>query len=232
MFQNNIRRLVQTASLVSVIILLVHGYVNHKYINQISNSYNKILKTSLENTNALQRIARNSSVRLVELNSFLNLNSKVPQQKRIDDIKASIIKNDSYFEAISLLPLTETQQTSFAELKQLRKKCLSQTDSFIIIIKGGNLANATTYFENILQPDEQLYGALQIGFASSFRDEAYSNATTVESISAKVSFLNILVSFIILFIIVISILYLILLIVNFFKESRWSGIAGDNVSIR
>ncbi len=232
MFEKNIRGLIRIASLVSVIILLVYGYVNHKYINQISDSYNKILKTSLENTTALQNIARNSSLRLVELNSLLNLNSKVSQQKRIDNIKTTISKNDSYFEAISLLPLTETQQTNFAELKQLRKKCLFQTDSFISIITKGNLVNATTYFENILQPDEQLYGAKQIGFATSFRDEAYSNATTVESISSKVSFLNILVSFVILFIIVISILYLILLIVKFFKESRWSGIAGDNVSIR
>ncbi|MES2773195.1 MAG: MCP four helix bundle domain-containing protein [Bacteroidota bacterium] len=231
MITKNIRGLIRIASLLSVIILLVYGYVNHKYINQISDSYNKILKTSLENTSTVQNIARNSSLRLVELNSLLNVNSKISSEKRIAEIYDLITKNDIYYEAFSLLPLTDNQKNGFAELTEFRKKCLSQMDSFIHVVKKGSLVEATVYFEKTVQPDEQLYGAKQIGFASSFRNEAYSNATTVESISAKVSFLNILVSFVILFIIIISLLYLILLVISFFRELRWSGIAGDNVTV-
>ena len=231
MITQNIRGLIRIASVLSVIILLVYGYVNHKYIKQISDSYNKIIKTSLENTSAVQYIAHNSSLRLAEMNNLLNVNSTVPKQKRIDNIYALIHKNDAYFKTFSLLPLTEKERLDFVELKELRKKCLAQTDSFISIVAKRNLVNATAYFENILQTDEQNYAAKQIGFAASFRDEAYSNATSVESISAKVSFLNILISFIILFIIIISILYLILLIIRFFRELRWSGITGDNVTI-
>ena len=119
----------------------------------------------------------------------------------------------------------------FLELTELRKQYLLHTDSFINIVEKGNRINATDYFEKVLQPHEQNYGTKQIGFASSFRTEAYTNANTLESISAKVGFLNILISFTILFIIVISILYLILLIINFFREIRWSDIVCNNVSI-
>lgn len=108
---------------------------------------------------------------------------------------------------------------------------MSHIDSFVQIIRSKNYVAATEYFDNTVLPDEQNYGSDQIAFASSFRDEAYSNATTVETISAKVSFLNILISFIILSIIIISILYLVMLIFNFLKELKWSGIAGDNVTI-
>jgi len=53
MIAKNIGGLIRIASVLSAIILLVYGYINHKYITQISNSYNQIIKTSLENTSAI-----------------------------------------------------------------------------------------------------------------------------------------------------------------------------------
>ena len=109
MIAKNIRGLIRIISLLSVIILLVYGYVNHKYITQISDSYTSILKTSLENTSTIQTIAHNSSLKLIELDNLLNVNSKMPPETRIANIYNLYSRNDAYYNALSTVPLSEVQ---------------------------------------------------------------------------------------------------------------------------